>query len=156
MRLAALAPAAVLSATLLGLAGCDVPAGGIAAGPVARTEVAMTPFTYKANTPRAVRAYDLNECELAGRGLPPNADPATVAAATAAIPAAEVEGRVRACLTSKGYLVTELPVCTDADYLTGQIVQSPEVFPPLQAIQCLNPVARHMLVRSGTVATPVS
>ncbi len=145
LRLLVVAPLALVSA-------CDVPAGG---GVAPTRAVAPTPFTWKANTPRAVRGYDVNECELAGRGLPPNADQASVAAASSALPLEQIEQGVRNCLIGKGYTLTEMPVCTDEDYLTGQVVQSPEVLPPLQSIQCLNPVAKHMVVRAGTLVPAV-
>lgn len=108
----------------------------------------VTPFTWKADTPRATIAYDLNECELAGRSLPPNADSAAIAKASESIDQKQIEASVESCLVSKGYTVTDLPVCTDNDYSKGSILAKPEVYPPLETIMCLNPTARHMVVRS--------
>ena len=108
----------------------------------------VTPFTWKANTPRATIAKDLNECELAGRGLPPNAAPSAIAKASQSIDQKQIEAAVESCLVSKGYTVTDLPVCTEDDYSKGSILAAPDVYPPLDTIMCLNPIARHMVVRS--------
>ena len=126
------------------VAACDLTSqsGRSASGTV------VTPFTWKANTPRATMAYDLNECELAGRGLPPNAASSAIAKASESIDQKQIEASVKSCLISKSYTVTDLPVCTDNDYAKGSILPKPDVYPPLNTIMCLNPTARHMVVRS--------
>ncbi|MHA3980421.1 hypothetical protein ACW9UR_22345 [Halovulum sp. GXIMD14794] len=107
--------------------------------------VATTPFTYKANTPLVTRAYDINECELAGRGLPPNASQEQIAAASASSDPAQVEAFVKQCLGNKGYTVTELPVCRPSDYERGTLVVRPNVQPALDSIICLDPSQGGML-----------
>lgn len=137
MRLSPFLPIA-----LLVLSGCDA----ALLGPVDTGPVATTPFTWKGNTPREVRAFDINECELAGRGLPPNASPEQIAAASAVIDEDQVATFVNRCLTNKGYVVTELPVCTEADQRRGEFVQGSDVLPPLERIRCLDPARRGMIV----------
>lgn len=137
-------PKLVSALTIFCVTACDMPSqtGNSASGKV------VTPFTWKANTPRATVAYDLNECELAGRGLPPNAVSSAIAKASESIDQKQIEAAVESCLVSKGYTVTDLPVCTENDYSKGSILAAPEVYPPLDTIMCLNPIARHMVVRS--------
>jgi len=135
---------------LLTVAACATP-------PVMQTPsqepVAMTPFTYKANTPLVTRAYDINECELSGRGLPPDATQAQIAAASASSDPAQVEAFVKRCLSNKGYTVTELPVCQPSDYERGTLVVRPNVQPPLASIICLDPSQGGMLTtQPGTQA----
>lgn len=131
-----------LPVALLALSACDVtPLGPVDSGPVA-----TTPFTWKGDTPREVRAFDINECELAGRGLPPNATPEQIAAAAAVTDDAQVATFVNRCLTNKGYTVTELPVCRDSDHRQGEFVQGADILPPLNRIRCLDPVRRGMIV----------
>ena len=94
-------PKLVSALAILCVAACDLT---LQPGKPASDKV-VTPFTWKANTPRATIAKDLNECELAGRG-------------------------------------------TEDDYSKGTILAAPDVYPPLDKIMCLNPIARHMVVRS--------
>jgi hypothetical protein len=137
-------PKLVSALAILCVAACDL-TSQTSSSPSGKV---VTPFTWKANTPRATVAYDLNECELAGRGLPPNAVPSAIAKASQSIDQKQIEAAVESCLVSKGYTVKDLPVCTDDDYSKGSILAAPEVYPPLDAIMCLNPIARHMVVRS--------
>ncbi|MHA3916641.1 hypothetical protein [Halovulum sp. GXIMD14793] len=137
MRLLHLLPAA-----LLAVSACDV----TSLGPVDTGPVAMTPFTWKGNTPRDVRAYDINECELAGRGLPPNATAEQIAAASGTANDVQVAKFVNRCLTNKGYIVTEKPVCTEADQNAGEFVQGANIMPPLNRIKCIDPARRGMIV----------
>lgn len=104
-------------------------------------DVAMTPFTWKANTPIATRAYDINECELAGRGLGIGATETEIAMASAETDPAQVAASVRRCLENRGYTVTEKPVCTNADYSRGSFVRRPDILPPLESIICVDPDA---------------
>ena len=137
-------PKLLSALAILFVAACDLTSqsGRSASGTI------VTPFTWKADTPRAAIAYDLNKCELAGRGLPPNAASSEIAKASESIDQNHIEASVKSCLLSKGYTVTDLPVCTDNDYSKGSILAKPEVYPPLDTIMCLNPTARHMVVRS--------
>ncbi|NNU81955.1 hypothetical protein HMH01_16075 [Halovulum dunhuangense] len=129
---------------ILSLAACGnallPPQGGVV------EPTATTPFTWKANTPRVTRAYDINECELAGRGLPVDASADEIAAASAESNPDQVAAFVRRCLSNKGYIQTELPVCNDSLRRQGSLVVAPDVLPPLERIRCLDPVARGMVV----------
>ncbi len=134
---------------ILALAGCEVPTKtSTTPAPEATGPVATTPFTWKGNTPRATRATDIYECEVAGRGLPPTATPEMIEAATAVTDPADVAVFVSRCLANKGYVQTELPVCTSNDYLAGEFMQGMDVLPPLERIRCLDPVARGMIVQA--------
>ncbi len=137
-------PKLLSALAVLFVSACDLPSqsGRSVSGAI------VTPFTWKANTPRATIAYDLNECELAGRGLPPNAASSAIAKASASIDQKKIEASVESCLVFKGYTVRDLPVCADNDYSKGTILAKPEVYPPLDTIMCLNPTARQMVVRS--------
>ncbi|MSU92163.1 hypothetical protein GE300_21755 [Rhodobacteraceae bacterium 2CG4] len=128
---------------LLTVAACATPP--VLQAPSQQPPVATTPFTYKANTPLVTRAYDINECELSGRGLPPNATQAEIADATAGTDPAQVASFVQRCLSNKGYTVTELPVCRQADFSRGTLVVRPNVQPPLDSIICLDPSQGGML-----------
>lgn len=99
----------------------------------------VTPFTYRASTPLVQRAFDINECELAGRGLPPNASDSQISAATASLDPEQIAVGVRSCLAGRGYTITELPVCLDEDFSRGTLLIRPDVFPPLDSILCLDP-----------------
>ncbi|MEO1551096.1 MAG: hypothetical protein AAFR93_11800 [Pseudomonadota bacterium] len=132
--------------TIIGLAGCEVPAPEAPQDTRPAEPVATTPFTWKGNTPRNVRAFDINECELAGRGLPIDATPEQIEAASAVSNPDDVAAFVQRCLANKGYVQTSLPVCTSQDYLDGEFLQAPEVLPALERIRCLDPVARGMIV----------
>lgn len=123
---------------ILALAACEAPMSG-PAGP--GPDVAMTPFTWKANTPIATRGYDINQCELQGRGLEIGATDAQIAAATASVDEDTRTARVNSCLAQKGYTVTEVPVCRPADYGRGTFMQRPETLPPLETIVCADPSA---------------
>lgn len=131
----------LIAASALALTGCDIPgATSVNTGPVA-----MTPFTWKANTPLETRRFDIYECELAGRGLPPNATQELIDLTPVGDPA-QVATFVRRCLANKGYTQTELPVCQNADYRAGQFVQGADILPPLQRIRCADPVQRGIIV----------
>ncbi len=132
----------VAAATALSLSACAL--APLPGAPTA-APTAMTPFTWKGNTPRITRGRDINECELAARGLPPNATPEMMAAAVSSNPAQEARF-VRACLTNKGYTVTQLPVCNDALRRGGTLVVQPEILPPLASIRCADPVNRGLIV----------
>lgn len=127
--------------TAIALSACTVPNQG----GVSTEAVALTPFTWKGNTPRATRRADISECELAARGLPPNPTPQMLEQAVRGDP--EQEARfVNACLTNKGYTVTDLPVCNDALRAQGQMVVQPDIMPPLQSIRCVDPFVRGFVV----------
>ncbi|MEM8872530.1 MAG: hypothetical protein AAGB10_19760 [Pseudomonadota bacterium] len=113
--------------------------------PTSTEAAAMTPFTWKADTPRATRGADIFSCELAARGLPPNATPEMIESAVRADPEQEASF-VRRCLTNKGYTVTELPVCNSRNRGRGQLVVQPDILPPLQSIRCVDPTARGFVV----------
>lgn len=133
---------AALPLIAFALSACDVPlAPDAPTGPRA-----MSPFTWKANTPRVVRAYDINECETSARGVSSNATAEEIAAASAAADPGQVAAFVRRCLQNKGYTVTEKPVCQASDYRGGQLVQGADVLPPLERIRCVDPVARGIVV----------
>lgn len=134
MRILALAP------VILALAACDMPMTGMQGGG-SRANVATTPFTWKANTPLATRGYDINQCELAGRGLGIEASQAEIAEASARLDDGTIAARVRSCLQTKGYTLTEKPVCSTTDYARGNFIRRPEVLPPLESIICVDPAA---------------
>ena len=128
----------LLFAALLGVAACDAPVSTT----IADRDVAMTPVTWKENTPRIVRLYDINECETLGRGVAPNASPDEIAAATAAMDPKQIAANVTLCLQDKGYLVTEKPVCQPDDFARGEFQSGVDVLPPLDSVVCMDPVNR--------------
>lgn len=125
----------LLPAMALALSACVAPVGG--PGTQAPASVALTPVTWKENTPRATRAYDIEECELNARGVSFGATQEQIAAGTAAVPQAQREAFVQQCLTARGYTVTEKPVCTDAQRATGTLQQGAEFLPPLNSVKCM-------------------
>ena len=121
---------------LFALAACET------ALPPVDTRAGMTPFTWKANTPLDTRAADINECELAARGLPPNADAEMIAASSNRSELAQERAFVRSCLENKGYTITTLPICTTSEKARGRTVTQPEFLPPLESIRCADPATR--------------
>jgi len=130
----------------LALAGCALPP--IVEEPVEQPfgTGATTAFTWKGNTPRAVRAADINECELGGRGLAPGATNEQIRRASAVADPAQVSAFVNRCLSNKGYVLTEIAVCAEQDIGRGQFVQGADILPPLDRIRCVDPVRRGIVV----------
>ena len=103
--------------------------------PAVDTSAGMTPFTWKSGTPREVRAVDINECELAARGLPANADAELIAASSNRSDVSQEAAFVRNCLENKGYVLTKLPICTASEKARISLSASSETLnsPPLCA-----------------------
>lgn len=114
--------------------------------PPADTSAGLTPVPYKANTPRVTRGFDINECELAARGLSPSADAEQIAASSTGSNVDQQAAFVRECLANKGYEILRLPVCTDTEKRRGTIVSAPDIMPPKQSIRCADPVNRTLVV----------
>ncbi|MEO0912701.1 MAG: hypothetical protein AAFY59_06910 [Pseudomonadota bacterium] len=122
-------------AITLALSACAVP--GVGPGTQPTASAALTPVTWKENTPRATRAYDIQECELNARGVSFGATEEEIAAGTQAVPQAQREAFVAQCLRSRGYTVTEKPVCTNAQIQAGTLQQGAEFLPPLNSVKCM-------------------
>jgi len=126
---------------LFALAACET-----TTMPAVDTSAGLTPVPYKANTPRVTRGFDINECELAARGLTPSADAEQIAASSNRSDVGQEAAFVRGCLQNKGYEILRLPVCTDAEKRRGTIVSAPEIMPPKERIRCADPVNRSLVV----------
>ncbi len=116
------------------LAACEIPT--IETQTAIAPNQPVTPVTWKTDTPRVQRAADINECELAGRGLTPDATEEEIAAASASVDPGQVEAFVKRCLTQKGYTVTDRPVCTTPQIQSGTFVSGADFLPPLSDVKC--------------------
>lgn len=125
---------------LFALAACETTM------PAVDTSAGRTPVPYKANTPRVTRGFDINECELAARGLNPSADADQIAASSNRSDVSQEAAFVRECLANKGYEILRLPICTDAEKRRGTIVTAPDIMPPRDRIRCADPSTRSLVV----------
>lgn len=127
-----------ISAVIALLSGCAVPTVA-PIEPAAPTQ--FTPVRWKENTPRAQRAQDTRECELASVGLDFRASEEEVFARSQQISQAQLITFVDRCMANKGYEVTDKRVCTAADLRSGTFVSgaSIDALPPLSSVRCMSP-----------------
>ena len=131
---------------LFALAACETTMMTTRTAPAVDTSAGMTPVPYKANTPRVTRAAEINECELAARGLAPDASAEQIAAVSNNSSIDQQAAFVRSCLANKGYEILRLPICTDAERRRGTAVSAPEFMPPRDSIRCADPATRSLIV----------